>query len=436
MAQTICKPMQKLSKIFLDIAKSISSSGVQFIITLFTTPIMTRLYDPSAYATFSIINTTATIVIGIGLLSLPNAHLIEKQASARKELMSTILKLLCVLCLLSAMVSVGLVIAEASQIDIGISGIVLVLFPILVLTYGVRSIMVNIAIAHANFSSTALGQILEPACSRGGSIILGTAFGGHPAFILFSVAVGHIVTIITIFKMVLKNTLNKWRSLIRPSIKPRIILKRYADFVLYNTASQQAQPLALLGIQISIEAFYSSHIAGQYILALSILTLPVTLIALTTAPVVYRHFIEIERTDSSKLALHLTVAMASYLLLGVCLLAPIYLFGEQIFTFAFGSVWAEAGAIASTLSLAYVSTFAIIGLQSVFTVIGRLKMQFLLESASSIVALFASIWCFKTVDLNTAMHYLSIIWFSRNIMLLCAGVAATFCYTKSAKRIK
>lgn len=75
--------MKPISKIVENLSKSVGASGFQFIITLFSTPIMTRLYAPEDYATFSILNGASALLIGIGMLSLPIAYTIEKESSAR-----------------------------------------------------------------------------------------------------------------------------------------------------------------------------------------------------------------------------------------------------------------------------------------------------------------------------------------------------------------
>jgi O-antigen/teichoic acid export membrane protein len=89
--------MQPLSKFFSDIVKSIGSSGAQLIITIITTPLMTRLYDPEAYSSFGIVHTLAIAMVGLGLLSLPSAYCLEKQPEKRSEILQVmgILLLLC-----------------------------------------------------------------------------------------------------------------------------------------------------------------------------------------------------------------------------------------------------------------------------------------------------------------------------------------------------
>lgn len=402
--------------------KSVGSSGVQFLITLCTTPLMTRFYSPPSYATFGIIHTTATLFIGIGFLSLQSVYPQEKKAAGRAEVMQTMIWLLIGLVSLAAFSAAGMAIASFLHISAPISALCLIMLPVLVLTYGIRQMATTVAIERANFGDLSFAQILEPVCSRGGSIALGATFGGHSIFMLGSAAAGHVVNSLLLFKQVLKGKLGKWQS----HVNPFAVLKRHSHFVFFNTLSQQAQPMMMLGIQMAIAAFFSGEAAGHYILAVSILTLPTTMILLATTPALYRHFIEIERTKPTHLPQHLLTALTLYLLAGLCLFAPIFFFGEEIFAFAFSDKWTDSGSIASVLSIAYVFSFALMGVQTCFMVVHRLKLQFTLEVCACSFILIAAILCFKFMEFHVALHWLAALWLMRSLLLLLTCIIVTF----------
>ncbi len=416
--------MKSLSKLFSDVIKSVSSSGIQFGLTLLSTPIMTRLYHPVDYATFGIISSAALTLVGVGLVSLPDAYPAEKEPAARTELMQTMFTLLPVLVVFSIFAAMGVVVTGVVH-----GSVALALFPVLVLAYGVRQIATSAAIRNAHFNSTALVRMMDPVCSRGGAIGLGALFGGNPAFIILSAIVSYIAGAYIICRALMQNIFHEWRQ-ITFNAKPVATLRRYSDFVFYNTFSQQTQPLVLLGIQMSIAAFFSGELAGHYILATSIVSLPVSLIALATAPIVYHHFIDTALKNSLALARQTTITAAIYLGVGLCIFAPIFFFGEVIFTFAFGAKWVAAGAVASALSIAYVASFATIGVQSIFRVTKRIKLHFWLEISVSIVTLCVAIYCFRTMPFNSAIWWLSGTWLFRNFVLLCAAVVVANQYDK------
>lgn len=422
--------MRNLSKFFKDITKSVGSSGIQFAITLFSTPIMTRLYSPSDYATFGIITSAATSIIGIGLLSLPNAYILEKQPSARQELLHTMLYLMVILILFSTVLAVGFAAADIFHVGMHISGIVLILFPLLVFAYGIRQILTNIAVHRVQFNSTALGRVIDPICSRGGAIGFAALFGAHPAFVVISAIGGHLVAAIIIVRIFTRRTLREWKGQLKLSHTPLSTLRRYSDFAIYSTLSIQAQSLALLGIQIGIAAFFSSAAAGYYIFATSILSLPLTLIALTTSTVVYRQMIEIADTAPEKLLSYLMKAASMYAAIGIGILLPILFFGEEIFRFAFGVNWAEAGRVASILSIAYMALFVTIGVQSIFRITKRLKLQFWLEIFTNLVNIFVAIVCIYNMSFMTAIYAIAATMFLRNCVIVSACILVAYQYNK------
>ena len=415
-----------LPRFFSNITRTVSASSLQFVITLFTTPIMTRLYEPVAYATFGIVNTMAAVMMGIGLLSLPNAYCAEKSEAVSREIMQTMVVLLIGLTGLAIVVAAVLAVVGVHRNGMDIEKIGLVMLPVLVLTSGARQLMMNVAIRYGKFKRLSVGQIIEPVCSRSGSIALGAVAGGHPLYILASLAFGHISTMVVLLPLLPKKIHGHWRHVV--AHLPHFIasLRRQGDFVLFGTISQQTQQVVMLGIQLAIATYFSGDLAGQYILAISILNMPLVLIAMSTAPVVYHHFIQTEKTDPMSLPRHFLMTSGLYLLAGLCIYALIFFFGEEIFRIAFGATWTHAGHIASTLSMAYVGMFILTGVQSILTVTRRMRLQFTLEIGTSIPLLFLAIFCFRTISFDRTIFYLALIWLLRSIVLLAAALIAAF----------
>ena len=415
-----------LAQFFRNLTKTVGASGVQFVIMLCTTPIMTRLYEPEAYATFSIVNTTAAVMIGLGLLSLPNAYCAEKDPETRTEILQTMVLLLSGLVLLAFLVAGGMAVFGVHRNGMAIDKRALILLPLLVLTYGARQIIVYVNVLRGNFTRLSLGQVIEPVCSRGGSLAFGALAGGNPVFILLSVILGHISTMLLLFKGQPMKLHGHWRRVL--AHLPNLIgnLRRYGDFVLFGTMSQQTQQVVMLGMQVAIATYFSKDLAGQYVLAVSILTMPGSLIALATAPVVYHHFIETEKNDPKNLLRYFLMASGIYLLAGLAMYAVLFFYGEELFKIVFGAQWAHAGRIASILSLAYVGTFLLIGVQSILTVTRRLRLQFSLEITTGLLTLMIPVLCFRTMEFDRAIFYLSLVWALRAVVLFAAALFAAF----------
>lgn len=421
--------VSRLSHRVGNIIKTVGASGLQLLITLVATPIMTRLYMPEAYATFGIVNTAATVMVGIGLLTLPNAYTAEKDSPARDEMLHAMLLLLLGTVGCAALVGCAVALVDQYSSGVEVPLIALLCLPMLVMTYGARQIITNIGIQQGIFGRLSLGQVAEPLCSRGGSIVLGAACGGNPLFILLAVMVGHVLAAALVIRRIPRATYAHWKSFMSYRSELRSALRRVGDFVIYGTAAQQTQQLVMLGLQVGIAGFFSGHLAGQYILAISILTMPISMVALATAPVVYHHFIETEYRQPQHLLRDVVSASALYLGAGLILLLPITFYGGPIFRFVFGEVWGHAGVIAEILSVAYIGSFVLTGVQSVFMVTRRLRLQFYAEILTALPALAAAVICFKMMDFDTAVFYLSAIWLVRALVLFAACLVAASHHT-------
>lgn len=409
--------MRPLSKLAANLTKTASASGLQFVITLLTTPLMTRLYAPQAYAEFGIINNIATAIVGIGLLTLPAALAGEKNTAKRDVLVVALLSwltyLVAALLIICAMaLSFPTLLKKFATSEFSI-----LLLPLLVLTYGIRMILVNLNIERGAFNRTAIAQIIEPVFSRGGSIMLGGMLGGNPAYILLSVMLGQLVAI----RIYAKHVSHTLLQFFKPLHFIRSTFRKYSDFIFYNTVSQQMQPLAMLAYQALIAYHYSGAATGYFMLAISILTMPASLIALATAPVTYHHFSETNDKTPQQLPRHFMLLTALYSCAAALIFLPIYIFGEELFAIAFGSDWRSSGQIASQLCLAQAGFFVTMGIQSVLMATRRLKYQFVVDAVFTFPTVAVAAFCFTHYSLAASLTCLSILWCFRHMsfILVC-----------------
>lgn len=423
--------MAGISKILSDFTKAIGSSGIQLVITLFSTPIMTRLYAPEAYTSFSIVNSMATLLIGIGLFALPNAYPLEKDRGARLHIIQTMLMLLIGFTALAGLISAAMIWNSRFFADIDIPASAAFFLPVIVFTYGLRQIFIAIANHRANFNPVALGRMVEPMVSRGGSIGLGAVVGGHPALILFSIATGNIVASTIIFRSLSQNIRYALRLCLDDRPNPLQVMRRFKEFVVYGTLINQLQAIAMLGIQITLAAQFSEALAGQFILASSIISLPMVLVALATAPVTYRHFIEMASRAPSRIFSQLMLAVLFYLSAGALLLLPIIFWGPEIFHFAFGSTWEKAGSIAGTLAMAYSISFATVGVQSIFRITKQLRLHFILGLSTYSALLILAVYFFHHMAFDHAILAFAGVWALRNIVELISCMIVSFLYSRS-----
>lgn len=412
--------MRRLSTLFFNLGKTSSASSIQFLIVLVTTPLMTQIYSPADYAAFGIVNGFSNLVVGIGFFSLTSVLVRENNEQHYRQLITFTVFQLLFLILLSLVGILALSCISALQRQLTVPISVAIFVPLLVTTYGLRQIVVSLAIREGKFSRISLMQIIEPSCSRGGSIVLGAMLGANPSYILLSVALGQCVATAILLK--------KWSlSILRPLRWPidnlenlKDIWRRHKDFIVFNTASQQLHPAASLLYQNIIAVLCSASDSGHFILALSILVLPATLIALATAPVSYHHFITVANKHPSKLPVDFLILTGIYFVGAIIVYTPIYFFGAPLFQAVLGKVWQQSGSLASTMSIAQAMFFVYTGVQSMFMVTRRTKLQFILDICVTVPTIIFAGYAFHNMPFTTAINYLTLAWTARHALLLIA----------------
>ena len=154
-------------------------------------------------------------------------------------------------------------------------------------------------------------------------------------------------------------------------VKVLTLAKKYKDF------PKHSMPTALLDV-VSMNApvyilgkFFSIQILGYYSFAYRILQMPSGLIAGAFSQVFYQKFNELSGNSIEQIRFILHIWKKLFLI-GFIPFGIIFLFGEEIFAFVFGQNWAEAGKIASYLSIMIFFMFVSSPTSSAYIV---LKMQ-------------------------------------------------------------
>lgn len=144
-------------------------------------------------------------------------------------------------------------------------------------------------------------------------------------------------------------------------------LKRYRKFPLYDTWSALFNSLARQLPNFLLSAFFFSTVVGYYGVAYRVLRLPMMLVGTSINQVFYQRAAQ-ARNDGT-LPEVVDGTFRRLVVFGMFPMLLLMLAGQEIFAFAFGAVWAEAGVYAQILSLATFFIFItspLTGLMSVF----------------------------------------------------------------------
>jgi O-antigen/teichoic acid export membrane protein len=157
------------------------------------------------------------------------------------------------------------------------------------------------------------------------------------------------------------------------------LLRRHRDFPVYRMPTDVMNALAQTSPVLLLSYLYSPSTAGYYVLARSVINLPLNVISSAVANVYYSRFADIRRKNegifpivSRSTALHL-------LLLGPPILIISYIF-PSLFSIIFGDAWRTSGELAQWMTLWIIGMLTNIPSVRALPVIGRQGMHLLFNS--------------------------------------------------------
>jgi O-antigen/teichoic acid export membrane protein len=362
----------RLPRFRRDLALSIASSGAGFAITLVTTPLMTRIFSAEAYGVNGMMLTAASLISAFGLFGLPVA-LAQVQTGTEQMRLFHISAQLAVVLGVFCSLGVGAALLFVGELPSGLTAAVACLFPLLALVHAAQRIVDSLAVARGLFTPLAVGRIANATATRGLTLGLGWLVHAGAGMMILGDIVGKVVHMAVVARgggLVSFGLRFRWW----PEVASlRTALRDYRDFALYSNIAAILPMVTGLGLQVLIGLKLGTAATGHYVLAQSILSLPVSLIAMASAPVVFHRMVRSANETPTYLIGFVLKAMLGYVCVGAVLMLPITIFGPKLFAFVFGEPWRPAGVAAAVLSLPQILAFSLTALLSTFRVTRRIK---------------------------------------------------------------
>lgn len=330
----------------------VSLSAGQIIgqaITLFTTPIVSRLYSSDEYGEFGIITSTATIIIGIIGLGLGSMIMVAKDdKDAKKIFMVTYLLQFSLAILLCAGMLVMSPVKRFYETTIAYELSLLLMF-----FYISANMLTSLLNVYINRLKLNKALFLNPLIAAGCTIVITIPLGfmkiGFIGLMLASIfssllASIHMLRYNSPFGICVR--ISDVRYVIREGRK--FILFQYPANLMGTVAGQLPNQM--------LSNLFGNAALGSYTMCNKLFNLPMNLIATPIQTVYFR-------TAAEKNSKNESIAPLTYsLVTKICYVAflpalLVILFGEQLFAFTLGGEWSKAGIIASILVLHYILTF-------------------------------------------------------------------------------
>lgn len=320
-----------------------SGTALANLITLFFTPILTRIYGPEEYGYLSVFSSIVYTITPAISLTFPIAIVVAKSASEAIKLAKLAFGTLLLLCTLLATLFFIFESPILDTLNLGKLTGYGFLIPLCVLISGSFYILEQWNIRTKAFKTIAISLTLRTSFIGTSQTLLGML--SPKAIILVTLyTVGLAGQTIFLYlrsrrSSITKGATESYRSLIR----------RYKEYPIYRAPQIVLNSIAFSAPVLFMSASFGTAAAGLYALAFNMLLVPVTLLGKSFGDV---FFSEIAGKYQSGEALSpiLKQAHRNLLLVGIVPFGLVALTGPQLFSLAFGQEWSVSGVYAQWIA--------------------------------------------------------------------------------------
>ena len=365
----------------------VSGTALAQIMGVFTTPIVSRLYEPRAFGEYAIIISTSSIILSIVTLGLNSAIMVPKSDDESKEIFTV--TFLSILVLSTLIVFVIISISSFIQlIDSGLNyiltWIIIYGFVIINSVKGIMNIYVNRKGLNRVLYYNSLIGALTTLCI---TIPLGFLNLGSLGLIIATL-IGGIASIIQMLYHV-----NPFKKISTFSIYKNVF-NRYKDFILYQYPSNFIENFAIQVPTQAFSAFFGNVNLGAYSMNEKILGIPIRLIGAPINTIYFRTASEYHK-QGKNLALFTFSLITKIMIVAFIPIVLTIIWGEEIFSWILGPNWSEAGKLAGYLIVQYVFMFCATCTSYLRVVIGKQRVNLVVSLLRLVIiclSIFAGIF--------------------------------------------
>lgn len=375
-----------MSEFISNVLKLVSGSVISQILAIILIPIITRLYNPEEYGTFSLILAITAIIAIFSSLSYQLAIMLPKE----DEDAAQIVTLCFILIFFSSNITGAFFFVFASPIASALHVPAMEQYlwfvPFLAFFTASFSVLTYWNSRRKRFGISAVAHLTNSLTSRGAQIGMGM-ISASPFNLILGSIIGYFCAIFVMLKG-LEDDVKIFKNTSITKIKQLAI--RYKKFPIYtswsttsNTISTQITPLLLV-------YFYSPLIVGYYSMALLVVQMPMSLIGSATGQVFFQKASE-EKNQTGSVKTIVEEVHRRLISLGIFPFLVLMIIGRELFGFFLGAQWASAGEYASILSPWLFLVFIASPLSTLFSVLEKQNIDLsfnLLILLSRIIVLY------------------------------------------------
>lgn len=361
------------SEFYKNVITVFSGTIIAQAITLIATPVLAKwFYGPKEFGVYGTFLAIVTIVASVASGKYENAIMLPKENRRAYNIVRAALLVAGISCLVLFVLIVCLHDVILSMLSSGDLGIWLYFIPIAVMCTIYNQVVAYWYIRKKNFKSLSTNRIVKSSSIAGANLGIGI-FSKSSGGLVVGNILGNLIASTSMFFRTRKDR-KEYAHYKRQEIK--ILLLKYIKFPqfvvpaeLMNTLSAQMPIFVLL-------KFFGSTTVGAFSFVISVLGMPINLLAGALLDVFKEKANEEYRTLGNCKAIYLTT-LKHLLLLSAPVFLAFFLLAPTIFDLFFGSKWEKAGEFARILSLMYFFKFISSPLSYTFIIANKMKEDFL-----------------------------------------------------------
>ncbi|MBN1429122.1 MAG: oligosaccharide flippase family protein [Anaerolineae bacterium] len=354
-----------------DTLKLVSGTVFAQALSLVASPLLTRLYGPEAFGLSALFASIAGLISGIVCLRYELAIMLPKTDEEAANLFAGSLAIALLISLLTVPIvwlGLPLVVRLLNAPELAPC---LWLLPIITFFGGMS--VGHPALNYWSSRSRRFGRLsrtrvinsLLTTATQIGAGSVGYTTGGS---LIGANIVGSIISTLVLAIQTFKDDMRllrrsiRWHSML-------VGLKHHYKFPLYTTWSSLMNTVSWQLPAFLLSAFFSPEIVGYYALGNRLLRLPMSLVGGSIAQVFFQR--AAEARAEGKLAVLVESAFHRLVMFGLFPSLLLAIMGQDLFVFAFGESWAEAGVYTQILSIWAFFWFISGPLSTLFSVLER-----------------------------------------------------------------
>ena len=348
----------------------LSGHGLALVIPFFMAPIISRIFSPSEIGSYELFARILALTSVVATFRFELALILPREEKESLGLFHLSIRILFAFFLLSASILIFFYDPIVSLFENeGLYDLLIWLPPAILLT-GLLKLLQNYSIRIQRFRLLSSCKVAASAANHGSKALIGAYSPSAIGLLL-----GHLVGLMAPLAFYFSK--NQIRTAFRDALSApyKGLMKKYRDFPLINSPHILSDEFKNLAIFAMISAGYAEVVLGLFGLTIRYLRVPVELFGNSVGSVFLQSASQsyVEKKTFYPL---LSRVIFFLILAGILPFGSLYFFGEELFSWFFGSEWKEAGKYAALISPWLFLSFVVSPVSSVPVIVQRQKSFF------------------------------------------------------------